>query len=346
MSRVSDLEISETSLGPLAWLTLRGPRRQVFRHLGETFGDVITAFLAGASERKRATRMRKSPHLATVLETTRRMFPGPVSELEAMAEGADVPANELLWLNIRGDLGYENNGCSDLGLRSQTRLLLVHNEDADPVHEGDCPLLTLHIDGDLPVTTYWYPGMMATMTFWLNGSGIACGIDHIPVANPGAGVGRQFLARRLAGATSLAEFVDWAGQVPVAGGYTYMVGSAQERQLLTVEVGPSGISAGAVAHRYAHTNHFLALTEQQVIDEQSLPRLEKLNSLDEPSNRDEALRAFSDPAMGIWRDATGGDPLLTLCSALFDFDHRVVMLHPRGATEDHRLSFEEFIPSL
>ena len=346
MSKVPELEISRTSLGPLSWVKLGGPRKQVFLNLGEMFGEVITAFLAGASERKRVAHMQKSPHLKTVLDATRRLFPGPISELEAMAEGAEVPSNELLWLNIRGDLGYESDGCSDLGLRSQTRLLLVHNEDADPAHEGDCPLLTLHIDGDLPLTTFWYPGMLPAMTFWLNSSGIACGIDHIPVASPGAGVGRQFLARHLAAATSPGELVDWAGQVPMAGGYTYMVGSAEERQLLTVEVGPSGISPTEVAQRYAHTNHFLDLTDHQVIDEQSLPRLETLNSLDEPTTRDQALRAFSDPAMGIWRDATGGDPLLTLCSVVFDLDERVVMLHPRGATESHQLSFEEFIPPM
>ena len=344
MSKVPDLEISQTSLGPLTWVKLRGPRKQVFLHLGEMFGEVITSFLAGARERKRVAQMQNSPHLATVLDTTARLFPGPISELEAMAEGADVPFDELLWLNIRGDLGYESKGCSDLGLLSQKRLLLIHNEDADPVHEGDCSLLTLHIDGDLPITTYWYPGMLPAITFWLNSSGIACGIDHIPVANPGAGGGRQFLARHLAAATSLAEFVDWAGQVPVAGGYTYMVGTAQKRQLLSVEVGPSGISSREVAQRYAHTNHFITLTDQQVIDEQSVPRLEILNSFHEPTTRDQALRAFSDPAMGIWRDATGGDPLLTLCSVVFDLDDRVVLLHPRGDTESHQLSFEEFIP--
>jgi len=336
--------ISQTSLGSLTWVRMRGPRKQVFLRLGEMFGEVITAFLTRASERKRVAQMRKSPHLATVLDTTARLFPGAISELEAMAEGADVPIDELLWLNTRGDLGYGSNGCSDLGLRGQTKLLLAHNEDADPVHIGDCPLLTLHIDGAVPITTYWYPGMLPAMTFWLNSFGIGCGIDHIPVANPGPGAGRQFLARHLSAATSLAEFVDWAGQVPVAGGYTYMVGSAQQRRLISIEVGPSGISSTDVAQRYAHTNHFIALTDQQVIDEQSVPRLEILNSLNEPTTRDQALRAFSDPAMGIWRDATGGDPLLTMCSVVFDFDHRVVELQPRADTESHQLSFEEFIP--
>ena len=346
MSRDPDVEVSRTFLGPLTWVKLQGPRKPVFFRLGEMFAPVIREFLAGASERKRVAQMQRSPRLAAILDTTQRLLPEPIAELEAMAEGADVPVDELLWLNLRGDLGYEPNGCSDLGLRNRTRLLLVHNEDADPVHEGDCPLLTLHIDGDLPITTFWYPGMLPGMTFWLNSFGVVCGIDHIAVANPGDGVGRQFLARHLSAATSLAEFVDWAGQLPVAGGYTYMVGSAEQRQLLTVEVGPSGISSREVAQRYAHTNHFLALSDRQVVDGQSAPRLEVLNSLAEPNTRDQALRAFSDPAMGIWRDAIGGDPLLTLCSVVFDLDEQLVMLRPRGDTDSHELGFEEFIPAV
>ncbi|MCH7670143.1 MAG: hypothetical protein IIC71_13235 [Acidobacteria bacterium] len=269
-----------------------------------------------------------------------------MSELEAMAEGADVPFEELLWLNTRGDFGYQSEGCSDLGLRSGTKLLLAHNEDADPVHEGECPLLTLHIDGDRPITTYWYPGMLPATTFWLNSSGIACGIDHIPAATPGAGVGRQFLARHLSLAASLSEFVDRARQVPAAGGYSYLVATAQKRQLLGVEVGPSGVSSKEVDRRYAHTNHFIALTDPQVIDEQSVSRLEILNSLREPATRDETLRVFSDPDMAIWRDATASDPLITLCSVVFDIDDRVVVLYPRGGTVSHEFSFDQFIPQV
>lgn len=346
MSRISDLEISQTSVGPLSWVRLGGQRRQVFRYLGEAFGDVITSFLAGARERQRATQMQHHPHVATVLDTTNRLLRGPMSELEAMAEGADVPFEELLWLNTRGDFGYQSEGCSDLGLRSGTKLLLAHNEDADPVHEGECPLLTLHIDGDRPITTYWYPGMLPATTFWLNSSGIACGIDHIPAATPGAGVGRQFLARHLSLAASLSEFVDRARQVPAAGGYSYLVATAQKRQLLGVEVGPSGVSSKEVDRRYAHTNHFIALTDPQVIDEQSVSRLEILNSLREPATRDETLRVFSDPDMAIWRDATASDPLITLCSVVFDIDDRVVVLYPRGGTVSHEFSFDQFIPQV
>jgi hypothetical protein len=78
--KVPDLEISRTSLGSLTWWKLRGPRKQVFLRLGEMFGGVITSFLAGGRERNRVAQMQKSPHLATVLGATARLFPGPISE--------------------------------------------------------------------------------------------------------------------------------------------------------------------------------------------------------------------------------------------------------------------------
>lgn len=55
---------------------------------------------------------------------------------------------------------------------------------------------------------------------------------------------------------------------------------------------------------------------------------------------------FSDPDMAIWRDATASDPLIALCSVVFDIDDRVVVLYPRGGTVSHEFSFDQFIPQV
>lgn len=339
----TDLEIARTSLGPLSWLELRGSRREVFFHIGQEYGDVIREFLAQPSERERVARHEASPLLQRVLATTRRLLPEPVMELETMADGAGIPAEELLALNLRGDVGYARDGCSELAVMSRSGPLLAHNEDGPPIHEGDCVFLTLQVDDELPFTTYWYPGMLVGMTFWLNGAGIVCGVDHVPVADPGTGVGRQFLARRLTGATSLSELVGRAGELSASGGYAYMVGDADQGRLLNIEMGPSGVSTTEVLSRLAHTNHFLSLTDRQLLDAQSVPRLEVLGALPPVDTAEQALGLFSDSSGGVWRDGEGGDPLVTLCTVVFDLRGRRVLLRLREDGQTRVLDFEKFL---
>ena len=126
--------------------------------------------------------------LAAVRRATAESFAAEWAELAAFAAGAGVPADDLVLLNLRGDLGPVDGGvgCSDLGWR-RDRSVIAHNEDGALEDVGRCALLTMTGTGRPPVTAFWYPGFLPANAFALTGDGLVWTVDHLPVASPGPG---------------------------------------------------------------------------------------------------------------------------------------------------------------
>jgi len=275
---------------------------------------------------------------------TRHQFPDQMTELEGLAVGAEVDFEDLLLVNLRGDLTNLGEGCSDVAITADSDLrLTAHNEDGAPELDGLCLFVTVHIEGQTPVTSVWYPGLLPGMTCWLNGAGLACGVDHIPVDPPGIGAGRHFLARKLQEATSIEAMVRLAESATVAGGYSYTVGSASERQAVNLEVGPTGMHLREVVGLHVHTNHFLYLEDPQDPDRRSYNRLDVLKQISETSDVDQLLAAMTADNRGVKRDAIDGDTLMTHCSIVFDFEQRVASIVVRHDPTVHALTFSELL---
>ena len=185
------------------------------------------------------------------------------AELAAFAEGAAVPLDDLALLNFRGDLGLVEGGigCSDLAWR-RDRSVIAHNEDGAPEDVGRCGLLTLAAQGRPPVTAFWYPGFLPANAFAVTGDGLVWTIDHLPVASPGDGAGRHFVARALQrSARTVDAVIDHLKAHPSAGGFAYTIGDRTGRVVNVeaaagchafVEAGVSGSGSGPLLW---HTNH-------------------------------------------------------------------------------------------
>lgn len=333
----------ERSLGSWRWLSVAGSRRHVFTTVGEAFRDEIQQWVATSTDLPRLDRFRGTEQLREVAGATRRGYPEQVEELEAMADGAGVAFDDLLLVNLRGDLTALGEGCSDIAVVGEDSLLIAHNEDGAPELDGLCALLTLHIDGHPTVTSVWYPGMLPGLTCWLNGEGLACGVNHIPVRYPGPGGGRQFLARVLQESRSLELFASRAGAFPMAGGYALTVGSASEGAAHTYEVGPGGVWQGRVDGLAVHTNHFLELDDPQDVEDESLDRLQILKRTGTSTDVAGLLRLLTGSPEGVRRDAVDGDPLTTHSSMVFDLRARAVSVVLRGDPNVHEVGFDDFL---
>lgn len=274
---------------------------------------------------------------------TRRQYPEQMIELESLADGAGVDFEDLLLINLRGDLTNLGEGCSDIAIADPDLRLIAHNEDGARELDGLCVFVSIHVDGRTPVTSVWYPGLLPGMTCWLNGAGLACGVDHIPVDPPGVGAGRHFLARKLQESVSIDEMVRCAEATTVAGGYSYTVGSAPDNQAVNLEVGPSGIHVREVTGAHVHTNHFLYLEDPQTPDRRSYERLDVLSKISETSDADRLLEAMTAHDKGVNRDAVEGDTLMTHCSIVFDFQQRIASIVVRHDPTMHALTFTNFL---
>jgi hypothetical protein len=267
-------------------------------------------------------------------------FPGPWAELAALAEGAAMPLDDLALLNFRGDLGRIEGGigCSDLAWRRE-RSVIAHNEDGAPENEGRCALLTLALDGLPTVTAFWYPGFLPSNAFTVTGDGLVWTVDHLPVASPGDGAARHFVARGLQrSAATVDEAIEYLNTHPSAGGFAYTIGD------LTGRIACVEAAAGRHAHVDAkpgellwHTNHvrYLPWAEPEP-GGTSVPRGQVLDALGVPAaNPDPAwfLRVLTGAPLpeGVRADPGPGQSASTLCTLIADLTAGEAVIAVRAA---------------
>lgn len=336
--------IEERQLGETPWIIVAGERSSVFRLLGERQSHRIHAVAAESNAiRKLQTRVsspRTAKVLAAVREESQRVYPTQWSELVAMAEGAQISLDNLVLLNLRGDLGTDDRtGCTDLAFRDGNSVFLAHNEDGAPEFEPYCVLLTLRIDGEPAVTTWWYPGFLPSNTVAFNEYGLVWGIDNVRVTEPAPAPGRHFVARALQSSRTIAEVIDHLRDQPSAGGFAYTIGQFGYEHAIQVET-----AAGHYAYRSTkysdnevlwHTNHLIVLPSSlDSASKNSLTRAETATNWSIPRSQpvDWCLEQLAHSAMpqGVRRDATGDDTLVTLVTFVVDLRKGHITVAPRN----------------
>ncbi|MGO3089292.1 MAG: C45 family autoproteolytic acyltransferase/hydrolase [Galactobacter sp.] len=294
----------------LEWTVLRGNREEVMRALGREHAEDIRAWrdLDGGAWARMVTRTSgvAAERFHAVMESSRMLLPVEANEIDLIAEGAGLPAEDLWAINLRGDLGHDGIGCSDVCSVPGDGVIMGHNEDGDGEVRGLVRLVTLAIDDDPTVTVVWYPGMLPANSFVTTSAGLSFGCDHVPVPRALlAGAGRHLVARHAQRQTSGDDARDVLTSVPCAGGFAFDVadGPGARGDLVENAAGHVAVSAaGGADAPLLHTNHITlvdtsldALTVPAAQLEESLTRggaLEEHSALvDSPEAALAALRA-------------------------------------------------------
>ncbi|KRC61392.1 hypothetical protein ASE14_10945 [Agromyces sp. Root81] len=314
----------------LPWVVVAGDRETVFRELGAHFAERIRDIRARsdaqwASLMTRVEQEVVGERMRRIEASTRRLCPVESRELDLLAEGAGVPAFDLWVYNLRGDLGRDGTGCSDVSLATSGTLVVGHNEDGAGDSAADVCLVTLVIDGDPSVTVVWYPGFLPANSFVATGAGTVWGLDHLPVVDPDTnGAGRHFVARHAQRSHSGREAIERAMSVPCAGGFSFNVGDRESGRAVMIEN-----AAGVVVVRDAseaapclwHTNHLRFVGEPRP-GMQPAPSDE---SLVESRTRGDRLRGHLDGRRDAVLDASSvfdalrSDGVLNRSSGLWTF---------------------------
>ncbi|GHI10081.1 hypothetical protein Scel_84020 [Streptomyces cellostaticus] len=361
-------QLLEQQLAGLRWLVVAGERHEVFRSLGAAARDSVRAVLGTPDEDdelKSWLRSAEGKHRFTrLVETTRRRCGTQLAELAALADGSGVGFEDLLLLNLLGDLGVpDGTGCSNVAWRRETSFV-AHNEDGFPTEDGHLMVITLNIEGQTPVTALWYPGFLTANAFTATGSGLVWGGTHIPVVRPGlTGAGRHFIARALQQAPTLDAAVAHLRAHPTAGGYACTLGDSTSGRVAVVEAvaGRVAVHETDATHPLLwHTNHLRYLPEPPDDPallgdsrragahasryEESMARGRVLAAITPPQREPstawfvETLTSESLPH-GVHRTAHGADQFMTLCTVVADLSSGTIMLrNPKGNATQLALS--------
>jgi acyl-CoA:6-aminopenicillanic acid acyl transferase len=334
--------VLERRLDETPWLVVHGERLAAFEALGSHARDEIMGAVQRMPDLVTLRRRLELPSIAglhsAVAAQTRRAHPREWAELTALARGARVAFDDLLLLNLRGDLGTEDGtGCSDLGYVGHGAGFVAHNEDGADVQLGTCRLLTLAIDGDVPVTTWWYPGFVPANTFTVTGNGLAWGIDHIGVRDPRPAPGRHFVARAAQHQATRAGVVRHLTANPGAGGFAYTIGRVGHPEVTLVETA-AGHARAIDLHPGDrpfcwHTNHLLHLpSELDTRYANSVDRARFLDGLSVPERPDAAwflsVLAGATLPHGVLRAGDSGT--VTLATFVIDLAQAEATVLPAG----------------
>lgn len=257
-------------------------------------------------------------------------FPRIWDELRGLADGLELPLEEVFLWNCRGDFVQDASvdGCTTVFGPAEGGWLIAHNEDGLPSLDGFCGLLQTQPEQGLGFTSFVYPGSIPGHTFAVNERGLVSTVNNIrPRAIP-AGLPRQVLARAVLDAGSLAQAVAVLSTAGRAGAFHHALGQVGASQLFSVEACSAGVAVREIQHPAGHSNHLLDAgldAAGQRITGSSGSRQQRIDALlaGAPALLDEGqalaiLRDTADAELPVYRRAADDpDEENTLATAVF-----------------------------
>ncbi len=256
-----------------------GPAERSFRY-GELAREQILLVRAGYERAFAArgvdwgrARERASAHLPAI----RQHFPGLLTELEGIAGGSGLPFEDVLAMNCRTEILWEQTAraaaavapwlrgeCSAFALTpartAEARTLVGQNWDWLQTLAGGVIVLEVERPDGPNYVTVVEAGLLAKTT--LTQSGLAIAINTLACSLDGGrdGVPFHVLVRALADAEHAFDAVELLAGVPRASSGNYLIGTA-DGAALTIEAAPGDVRTvqpiAAENGTVLHTNHFL-----------------------------------------------------------------------------------------
>lgn len=234
--------------------------------------------------------------LPKVEEVCQSRFPNLISEIQGVADGAEVDFKRVLLLNCE-ELRYSEKGCTTIAEVSSKEISLTHNEDTGAEigdHIEDCILITYNLP-NLTFTSFLYAGELPGSAYNWNNLGLYFSVNYLdpldPIPYPDR-IPRDFTARALIEARDLEEALKILGTTSDASGYHYYIGKGDE--IISVEQNLDKLSVLNVTGVIAHSNHYThpQFANNMDIDQSSKFRLKRANEMID--DHKEALKILSD----------------------------------------------------
>ncbi len=237
-----------------------GEPRSLGRQIGEAVGEQIRGFCAMAMEQvNRTVQISRESAMRVAQQSwglAEAYSPDMAAELQGIAEGAGVSADEIMLLQIRNQLQPEpTEGCTSLSAVGGGARLVAQNWDNDPALDEFTVVLTRKPDGKPSFTTVGQAGLIAYIGF--NEAGIGLCLNSLPAPSRRLGVPHYFLVRGIYEARSLDEAVTAARRAERAIPANIMLMTPQGPADLEIPIDDICVLTGGSRGLVAHTNHCL-----------------------------------------------------------------------------------------
>lgn len=196
------------------------------------------------------------------IRAAKKHFPQYADEVRGWADGAGVPFEDLMALNMWAELtamkrGRGEGSCSTISLSDGKRIILAHNEDGSAAYKGLMFWLKASPRDGRSFQTLSYPGLLPGNSPGFNDAGIVQTTNYTPAAEWRVGIPRYFLNRAIFDTGTLDEAVKVATHPARGYGNHHNLASLREQRILSLEVTPAKHQVHEVKGVYFHTNHLI-----------------------------------------------------------------------------------------
>ena len=189
-------------------------------------------------------------------------YPQYVDEIRGIAEGSDVPFDDLAVVNAMEAVTMDAlhlTKCTSMAVNQERttndRVLLAHNEDWLPEDEPDVYLLLVKPDNEPPFLAMSYGGLLPNIGF--NACGIAQCCDSVYPTDSRIGIPRVIVSRAVLAARTPGEAIRQMLIPQRAAGYNHLL-AHESGEMYSVEVSARQFAILPAENGVmVHTNHFL-----------------------------------------------------------------------------------------
>lgn len=263
-------------------LSVQGTPFEAGHQMGRFGAARLQAYARQSPAWASVMRLRGTPLALALADHWRQTFPRAWQELEGLAAGLEMPFEDVLLWNCRGDLwAMAPDGCTTVQQAGPSPRI-THNEDGDPFFAGHCAIATFEVQGSPAFASFLYPGSLPGHTFAVTDAGLAITVNNLRCREVRPGVPRMALTRALLDAPTLEAALALLDSTPRAGGFHLTLGHRASSRLVSVEFSSEACSVHDISGCMLHANHAIHAGLQhlpQVVTASSLSRQQRGDAL-------------------------------------------------------------------
>lgn len=257
----------------LSYLKIKGTSFDVGVALGRFGAESVHSYLKSSDGWKAVMQWRDTAAVKEMTKLVQERHPEYWLELQGLANGLNLPLDEVFLWNCRGDVwAMSPDGCTTVQLPEQPFPAFAHNEDGDPGFTGKCGIAEIEVEGATRFASFVYPGSLPGHTFAVSDTGLAMTVNNLRSLHVGVGLPRMILSRAVLDKPTPNAVLQYLKDAPRAGGFHFTLGQAGSPELLSVEFNSGKCSAVSVGKPALHANHMVhsAMSNQpQIITKSS-----------------------------------------------------------------------------
>ncbi len=196
-------------------------------------------------------------------------YPQYVDELRGIAEGANIPFDDIMVLNAMEAVTMDAlhlTRCTSLAVNDERtadgHVLAAHNEDWIPEDEGDVFIISAKPDRDPPYLAMTYGGLLPNVGF--NAYGIAQLIDSVYPSDSRIGIPRLVVARAVLASRRISGAIGRTLIPHRAAGYNHLL-IHESGEIYSIEVSARKFEILYANDGYmVHTNHYIDPQMKQI----------------------------------------------------------------------------------